>query len=90
MDTDNLVVNTDAERLEWITLLAKASDFHYDMSGLYEEDEEVAEVHRAWARAIHDAVLLIEMWQLEEAEVTVDPTPPVERAKNVTEKDETE
>lgn len=84
VDTDKLVVNTDAQRLEWVTLLTKASDFHYDMSGLHDEDEEVADVHRAWARAIHDAVLLIDMWQLEETEVVVDPRPPAERATNVT------
>jgi len=95
VNADNLVVSTDAERLEWVTLLTKASDFHYDMSGQF-DDEELCDVHRAWAAAIRDAVLLIDMWQIEttewkdsdEAEVTVDPRPPSERAKNVTEEEE--
>ena len=85
---DNLVVNTDAERLQWITILSKCSDFHYDMSGQFIEEKEVADIHRAWAAAIRAAVLLIEMWQLEEAEVKVDPRPPSERATNVTEEEE--
>jgi len=87
VDADKLVVSSDTERLEWVTLLTKASDFHYDMSGQF-DDEEVCDIHRAWAAAIRDAVLLIDMWQLEEAEVTVDPRPPSERAKNVTEEEE--
>jgi hypothetical protein len=27
--------------------------------------EEVAEIHRAWGRAIQDAVTLIDMWEVE-------------------------
>tara|TARA_Y100000401_G_scaffold117103_1_gene124694 strand:+ start:2110 stop:2283 length:174 start_codon:yes stop_codon:yes gene_type:complete len=57
------------------------------MSGVV-DDEEVAQIHRGWAAAIRDAVLLIEMWALEESEVKVDPRPPSERATNVTEEEE--
>tara|TARA_R100000005_G_scaffold93095_1_gene67773 strand:- start:73 stop:237 length:165 start_codon:yes stop_codon:yes gene_type:complete len=28
--------------------------------------ERVAEIHRAWARAIQDAVALINMWEIED------------------------
>ncbi len=87
VNTDDLVVSTDAERLQWITILCKCSDYHYDMSGVV-DDEEVAQIHRGWAAAIRDAVLLIEMWALEESEVKVDPRPPSERATNVTEEEE--
>ena len=85
---DNLVVSTDDERLQWITLLTKCSDFHYDMSGQFIEEKEVADIHRAWAAAIRAGVLLIDMWLIEEAEVKVDPRPPSERATNVTEEEE--
>jgi len=85
VNTDKLVVSTDAERLQWITLLGKCSDFHYDMSGQFNEEKDVADIHRAWAAAIRDAVLLIEMWAVEEAEVKVDPRPPSERATKVNE-----
>tara|TARA_Y100000310_G_C20160025_1_gene568720 strand:+ start:159 stop:467 length:309 start_codon:yes stop_codon:yes gene_type:complete len=80
-----LVVDTEAKRKEWIQLLQKCSDFHYDMSAQF-DDEEVATVHRAWGRAIQDASYLVSTWSVEEsAEVLVDPTPPVELATNVTE-----
>tara|TARA_R100001244_G_scaffold53459_2_gene46393 strand:+ start:80 stop:412 length:333 start_codon:yes stop_codon:yes gene_type:complete len=88
-----LVVDTEAKRKEWVQLLQKCSDFHYDMSAQF-DDEEVATVHRAWGRAIQDASYLVSTWSVEEttygtfgpsAQVLVDPTPPVELATNVTE-----
>ena len=72
VDIKKLTVTTDDERKQWMELLTKASYFHYDMSGQFEpevlgntEMEEVAEIHRAWGRAIQDAVTLIDMWEVE-------------------------
>jgi len=91
-DLDKLVINSNDEREQWASLLKGASDYHFDMSGQFEPDPEVdpddkndmktvAKIHRAWGRAIADAVQLIAMWEVEEEIVSVDTSPP---AKNVT------
>lgn len=97
-DVNKLVINTNDEREQWASLLKAASEYHYDISGEVEPDPEVdpddendmkivAQIHRAWGRAIADAVHLIAMWEMEEEIVTVDSTPPT---KNVTPTDEEE
>ena len=72
VEIKKLTVNTDDERKQWMELLSKASHYHYDMAGQFSpeirgdtEMEEVAEIHRAWGRAIQDAVSLIDMWEVE-------------------------
>ena len=72
IDIKKLTVTTDNEREQWMELLNKASHYHYDMAGQFSpeilgdtEMEEVAEIHRAWGRAIQDAVSLIGMWEVE-------------------------
>ena len=73
VDIKKLTVSTDNEREQWRELLTKASYFHYDMAGQFDpeirgdkEMEEVAAIHRAWGKAIQDAVSLIGMWEIEE------------------------
>ena len=88
IDIKKLTVTTDNEREQWMELLNKASNFHYDMAGQFSpeilgdtEMEEVAEIHSAWGRAIQDAVSLIGMWEVESEDElltpdgTVDVTP---------------
>ena len=71
VDIKKLTVSTDDEREQWMELLTKASYFHYDMAGQFnpeirgdKEMEEVAAIHRAWGKAIQDAVSLIGMWEV--------------------------
>ena len=64
VEIKKLTVATDDERKQWMQLLTKASDYHYDMSAHF-DDEDVSAIHRAWGRAIQDAVALIDMWELE-------------------------
>ena len=71
VDIKKLTVSTDDEREQWMELLTKASYFHYDMAGHFDpeirvdkEMEEVAAIHRAWGKAIQDAVSLIGMWEV--------------------------
>ena len=71
VDIKKLTVSTDDEREQWMELLTKASYFHYDMAGQFDpeirgdkEMEEVAAIHRAWGKAIQDAVSLIGMWEV--------------------------
>jgi len=80
VEIKKLTVSTDDERKQWMELLTKASHFHYDMSGQFEpevlgntEMEEVAEIHRAWGRAIQDAVSLIDMWEVESSDEILTP-----------------
>ena len=86
----HLTVSTDDERKQWIQLLTKASDFHYDMAGQFTpeirgdtEMEEVATIHRAWGKAIQDAVTLINMWEVETNDEILTP----ENTKNITPKE---
>ena len=84
-----LTVTTDAEREQWIELLKLASDYHYDMSGQFEpevksingdtKEEKVAQVHRAWGKAIQEASDLISMWDITENDDLITP-----RVKNIT------
>jgi len=84
-----LTVTSDNEREQWVKLLKLASDYHFDMSGQFEpevksinadtKEERVAQVHRAWGRAIQEAADLISFWEIESA--TEVRTPP---ARNIT------
>ena len=80
VEIKKLTVTTDNEREQWMELLNKASNFHYDMAGQFSpeilgdtEMEEVAEIHRAWGRAIQDAVSLIDMWEVESSDEILTP-----------------
>jgi len=85
----SLTVTTDEEREQWIKMLKIASDYHFDMGAQFEpeiksingdtKEERVAQVHRAWGKAIQEAADLISFWEIESApEVR---TPP---ARNIT------
>ena len=81
VDIKKLTVNTDDEREQWIQLLDTVVAYHWDMSGQFDPEiktpnkdsdmEKVAAIHRAWARAITDAIQLIQMWEVDD-ESTVD------------------
>ena len=67
VEVKKLTVSTDDERKQWMELLTKASHYHYDMSGQFSpeilgdtEMEEVSTIHRAWGKAIQDAVPLLQ------------------------------
>ena len=76
VDIKKLTVSTDEEREGWINLLDTAVAYHWDMSGQFEPEiktpkkdsdmEKVAEIHRAWARSIQDAIELIKMWEIDD------------------------
>tara|TARA_R100000458_G_C8249061_1_gene226361 strand:+ start:678 stop:959 length:282 start_codon:yes stop_codon:yes gene_type:complete len=87
IEIKKLTVSTDDERKQWMELLSKASHYHYDMAGQFSpeirgdtEMEEVAEIHRAWGRAIQDAVSLIDMWEVETNDEILTPAD----ARNIT------
>jgi len=85
-----LTVSTDEQREQWIKMIEKCADYHYDMAGQFTPDiigddsmEEVATIHRAWGRALQEAAELISYWELQdEVEVLV---PEAKRVKNITE-----
>jgi len=72
-----LTVTSDNEREQWIKLLKIASDYHFDMGAQFEpeiksingdtKEERVAQVHRAWGKAIQEAADLISFWEIESA-----------------------
>jgi|TARA_R100001463_G_scaffold38403_1_gene82287 hypothetical protein len=71
VEIKKLTISTDDERKQWMELLIKASHYHYDMAGQFSpeilgdtEMEEVSTIHRAWGKAIQDAVSLIDMWEV--------------------------
>ena len=76
VDIKKLTVSTDDEREQWIQLLDTAVAYHWDMSGQFDPEiktpdgssdmEKVAHIHRAWARAITDAIQLIQMWEVDD------------------------
>jgi len=72
VDIKRLTVNTDDERKQWVKLLVDIKDYHYDMADRFEstitdtEMDKVVLIHRAWAKAILDAVDLVDMWQIKE------------------------
>ena len=84
-----LTVTTDEEREQWVKMLKLASDYHFDMAAQFEpevksihadtKEERVAQVHRAWGKAIQEAADLISFWEIEGA--TEVRTPP---AHNIT------
>ena len=78
VDIKKLTVSTDEQRIGWIELLDKASQYHFDMAERFKPDligldgeatgtdEDVYRIHTAWSNAISDAISLIEMWEIEE------------------------
>ena len=78
MEIKELTVSTDEEREQWIEMLKLASHYHYDMGAQFEpeiksingdtKEEKVAQVHRAWGKAIQEAAELISYWELEDAD----------------------
>ena len=76
VDIKKLTVDTDEERQQWIAMLDSVVAYHWDMSGQFDPEiktpnkdsdmEKVAAIHRAWARAITDAIQLIQMWEVDD------------------------
>ena len=76
VDIKKLTVDTDEERQQWIDMLDSVVAYHWDMSGQFDPEiktpnkdsdmEKVAAIHRAWARAITDAIQLIQMWEVDD------------------------
>ena len=74
----SLTLSTEDEKEQWIQKLTAAANYHWDMSGQFEPDiktsdqssemEQVAKVHRGWARAIQESVQLIRFWEAEKEE----------------------
>tara|TARA_R100001463_G_scaffold118066_1_gene173737 strand:- start:267 stop:524 length:258 start_codon:yes stop_codon:yes gene_type:complete len=74
VDIKKLTVSTDDQRQQWIDMLDSVVAYHWDMSGQFDPEiktpnkdsdmEKVAAIHRAWARAITDAIQLIQMWEV--------------------------
>ena len=81
VDIKKLTVDTDDQRQQWIDMLDSVVAYHWDMSGQFDPEiktpnkdsdmEKVAAIHRAWARAITDAIKLIQMWEVGD-ESTID------------------
>ena len=81
VDIKKLTVDTDDQRQQWIDMLDSVVAYHWDMSGQFDPEiktpnkdsdmEKVAAIHRAWARAITDAIQLIQMWEVGD-ESTID------------------
>ena len=81
VDIKKLTVDTDEQRQQWIDMLDSVVAYHWDMSGQFDPEiktpnkdsdmEKVAAIHRAWARAITDAIQLIQMWEVDD-ESTID------------------
>tara|TARA_R110000824_G_scaffold80564_5_gene202662 strand:- start:3017 stop:3337 length:321 start_codon:yes stop_codon:yes gene_type:complete len=79
-ETETVTLDSKEQREQWMRLLGKASDYHYDMSGQFEPDDDddpddmaiVARIHRAWAAAIAEACHLIEALETDDVVTEVD------------------
>tara|TARA_R100001244_G_scaffold77641_1_gene61396 strand:+ start:156 stop:455 length:300 start_codon:yes stop_codon:yes gene_type:complete len=85
----NLTVTTDEHREQWVKMIHKCSDYHFDCAGQFTPEiigddsmEEVATIHRAWGRALQEAAELIEYWEVEEEVEVLVPT--AKGVKNIT------
>ena len=64
---EKLSVNDSEECRHWITLLDTVVRYHRDMAERFElEEEEVKQIHEAWANGVADAATFIEMINEEE------------------------
>lgn len=90
-ETETVTLDSKEQREQWIRLLGKASEYHYDMSGQFEPEDEdddpedmglVSRIHRAWGSAIAEACHLIQALETEDVVTDID----VEKgkAKNIT------
>ena len=69
IDFEKLSVDNNEDCTHWISLLDTAVQYHRDMSEMFKEmepDEELRQIHEAWANGIADAAALIEMWNNED------------------------
>ena len=64
---EKLAVSNSEECKHWIGLLDTAVRYHRDMVEMFEgEEDEVKQIHEAWANGIADAATFIEMINEEE------------------------
>ena len=70
IDFEKLSVNNSEECRHWITLLDTVVRYHRDVADAMKEtemaEEEVAQIHEAWANGVADAATFIEMINAEE------------------------
>ena len=59
---EKLSVNDSEESKHWIGLLDTAVKYHRDMVEMFEaEEDEVKQIHEAWANGIADAATFVEL-----------------------------
>ena len=59
---ENLAVSNSEECKHWIGLLDTAVRYHRDMVEMFEgEEDEVKQIHEAWANGIADAATFVEL-----------------------------
>ena len=69
IDFEKLSVNNKEDCKHWVGLLDTAVRYHRDMVEMFEgEEDEVKQIHEAWANGIADAATFIEMINEEEEE----------------------
>ena len=65
--TDELTVDTEEQRQQWIQLLEVAVDYHYEMTEEFDDDDSIT-FHAGISRAILEAIWLIQTWEVEEVD----------------------
>ena len=65
--TDELTVDTEEQRQQWIQLLEVAVDYHNEMTEKFDDDDSIT-FHAGISRAILEAIWLIQTWEVEEVD----------------------
>ena len=63
--TDELTVDTEEQRQQWIELLEVALGYHNEMTEELDDDDSIT-FHAGISRAILEAIWLIQTWEVEE------------------------
>ena len=62
IDFEKLSVNNKEDCKHWVGLLDTAVRYHRDMVEMFEgEEDEVKQIHEAWANGIADAATFVEL-----------------------------
>ena len=65
--TDELTVDTEEQRQQWIQLLEVAVVYHNEMTEEFDDDDSIT-FHAGISRAILEAIWLIQTWEVEEVD----------------------